>query len=451
MKIKRNTLLIALFALILSLLVACSSETSDGPTEKEKEGTPKTEETEGKDDIVLQQFSDEEVTLKVATPWGVDYFMERVGNYVEEKLPFMTLEHIDWDGSKESLEELYANEVVPDVFLAFSGQKPLEEMDSVFPLDEMIESYSVDLSHISSEALQVMRSRDKERRLIGIPQETSVVGLYYNKEVFDLFGEEYPNPDESMTWDEVMGLAAKLTGIRNGTNYCGLEMESLETIPLSQLSAAKTDAETGEVLLTKDPKFTKYMELMDRFYHIPGNFEEGCSFTAKTTAMKIGWQGVLAQWNYGDTLEETIEYMANTDIAPLPTWPDLPGVGIGMGGHPWAINSYSEQKDAALQFILAGTSVEYQTILARIGTPAASSTGEPNEQFGADNPKLEGKNVAALFALKPAEPLAVQSDWDQYVGFDFEKFVESGVDIQEFLRITQEESEIKIKEAMASQ
>ncbi|GIN72496.1 hypothetical protein J14TS2_29710 [Bacillus sp. J14TS2] len=336
---------------------------------------------------------------------------------------------------------MYANDTIPDVFLAFTGQQPLEQLDSVYPLDDMIESYGVDLSHIQDVALDNVRSRDKERRLVGIPQETTVIGLYYNKEIFDLFGVGYPDPNESMTWDELMDLAPKLTGERSGTYYCGLEMVDLEYAPLSQLSVNKTDPETGEILLSSEPKFTQYIELMNRFYDLPGNDEESCGFEAKTTAMKIGWQGVLV---YHDN-----DYW-EIDVAPMPVWKDLPGIGTEPSGHPWAINNFSENKDAALQFIIEGVSEEYQTILSKKGTPVPSSTGVPNQEYGADNPLMEGKNVAALFVNTPAPPPERKSPWDSFVEFDFEKLKESS-DIQEFLRRTQEEWEIKIQEAKATQ
>ncbi len=41
----------------------------------------------------------------------------------------------------------------------------------------------------------------------------------------------------------------------------------MEQTPLWELSANMTDPETGEVLLVTDSKFTKYMELMERYYH----------------------------------------------------------------------------------------------------------------------------------------------------------------------------------------
>ncbi|MBO0992297.1 ABC transporter substrate-binding protein [Bacillus sp. SD088] len=434
---------------IAFLLAACSDKNSSTSAHGDD-----AEDSKEKDETVEMQFSDEEVTVRVATPWGEDYFMNRIGEYAEKQLPHITIEHIDWDGSVENLEELYAGGTTPDVFLAFTGQQPLEKLDSVFPLDDMLESYGIDLSHLQPLVLEEIRSRDKERRLIGIPQETGVLGLYYNKEVFDLFGKEYPNPDESMSWDEVMDLSASLTGERNGNVYCGLDMDLLEMAPLWELSANMTDSETGDVLLTSDPKFTQYMKLMERFYNIQGNQAEECSFGGKTTAMKIDWHGLLAQWGGGNVedVEKEVEYLEPIDIAPIPTWPDAPEIGPSPRGiHPWVINNHSDQKEAALQFILAGATEDYQLQLSRIGTPSALNTAESIEEFGAENDFLPGKNIEALFHTTPAEPPEFKSIWDQFVTFDFEKYQESGVDINEFLRITEEESVIKIKEEMDSQ
>ncbi|KRG11979.1 hypothetical protein ACA29_12890 [Lederbergia galactosidilytica] len=57
------------------------------------------------------------------------------------------------------------------------------------------------------------------------------------------------------------------------------------------------------------------------------------------------------------------------------------------------------------------------------------------------------KNTKALFQNIPADPPEIKSTWDQYVLFDLEEYSESGIDIQEFLRVTAEEAEIRIEEA----
>lgn len=438
------------------LLVACSnsstSNEADPGDEKNNEKSREEEIIEEEDETL--QFSNEDITLKVATPWGEDYFMERIGNYVEENYPHFTLEHVNWNGTSEHLQELYADNIIPDVFLAFSGQAPLEDTESVFPLDEMVERYGVDLSHIQPLILDEIRSRDKERRLVGIPQEVGYLGLYYNKEVFDLFGVDYPDPEVSMTWNELLELSERLQGEIGGTKYCGLGYQGdLFKAPLWQFSINLTDPETGEVNLTNQDEVVRWMQLMDRMFRKdPTQHDGSCSFWNKTTAMMIGWHGFLHQWVGGDTIEEVLAYKEPIDLVPLPVWEDQPGITISPRGiHPWAVNAHSENKEAAFQFALIGASEDYQMKMARIGTPAVLNSEESIEQLGADNELYHGKNVKAFRANTPASPPEVKSRWDQYVEFDMAEFMESSMDIHEYLRVVEERATIKIKDIMEQQ
>lgn len=151
---------------VFSLITGCTDKGANDS--KTLASAIESEEKEAKE---VLEFSDEDVTIGVATPWGEEYFMKRIGDYVEEKNPHITIEHIDWDGTVENLEASYAAGIVPDAFLAFSGQQPLGILDSVYPLDDMLASYNIDLSYVEPLVLDEIRSRDKERRLVGIPQE----------------------------------------------------------------------------------------------------------------------------------------------------------------------------------------------------------------------------------------------------------------------------------------
>ncbi len=433
-----------LIGLIISLLIfmaACTSGASD--TESVGESDDREEEME------IKSFSNEAVTLKVATPWGVDHFMSRIGDHIEEALPHITLEHIDWSGSSGELEDLYANQIVPDVLLAHTGQRPLEELDMIFPLDEMLDEYEIDLTGVNPALLNDIRARDKENRLVGIPAETSGAGLHYNKEIFDLFGVPYP--EEAMTWTETFDLAARMTGERDGVYYRGLEME-IVTEPLAQLSVNMTDPETGEVLITTDPAFTKFMDLMEQFYRIPGLYNEdpetrNQEFAQKTVAMHISWHGFLT-WFGG---EDAQAYQEAIDILPMPYWEDLPNVVPVRGTHPWVINEYSEQKEAALQFLAESLTPEYQIKLSKAGTPPVLLDDDILAQFGADNGVYEGKNILALFQGEQAELPERKSVWDQYVDLEgaLTEFAESDIDVPTFLRNLKEESEAKIADAKA--
>lgn len=444
--LNKNRFLLVIVVLLSIFIVACSNSSDTGPTDElvVGENNAKIEKKKKKN------FSNKETTLKVATPWGEGYFMERIGKHMEESLPHITLEHIDWDGTSTKLEEYYAANVVPDVLLAYTGQAPLEELDMVFPLDELIKEYGVDLSDVNPVLLDGIRAKHKENGLIGIPAETGdVLALHYNKEVFDLFGVPYPT--EAMTWTEVLDLAKQMTGERNGTFYRGFETEA-PTAPLGQLSVNMTDPETGDVLITEDPAFAKYMDLMEAFNSIPGLYNEdpetrNIQFAQGTAAMHISWHGYLT-WFGG---EDAKTYQKNMDILPVPYWDDLKNIVPTRGSHPWVINKYSEQKEAALQFLAESLTTDYQTKLSRTGTPPVLMDETILAQFGAENEVYEGKNVLAFFEGEIAPPPEKQSVWDQYVDFEgaLEDFAEKDMDVQTFLRVLKEESEIKIADAKA--
>jgi len=253
----------------------------------------------------------------------------------------------------------------------------------------------------------------------------------------------------------MVDLARQLTGERDGIQYRGLEMgpgfsgyEAL--VPLLELNTNLTDPKTGEVLIDKKPEVTKYLELMKKFYSIPGIYDrdpearKDYAFGKKNVAMIVSWPGYI-KWGIGDP-----EVAKNMDSVPVPVWSDLPNIAPPSGSHPYVINKYSEHKDAAFQVLAEYVSAEKQTKLAKAGDPPVLIDPKVYEAFGADLDIYKGKNIKAFFSREAAVPKTV-SKWDQYVDIagSLSKFAESDMNIQEFLRVLKEESETKIKEAMA--
>ncbi|GIN72497.1 hypothetical protein J14TS2_29720 [Bacillus sp. J14TS2] len=96
MEAKRTCLLIGAFLLFLSLLVACNSDVTDTQSQSEQNNNGQSEnnvDTEDKE--VKKQFSTEDTTIKVATPWGEEAFNGRIGDFASENLPHITIEHVD--------------------------------------------------------------------------------------------------------------------------------------------------------------------------------------------------------------------------------------------------------------------------------------------------------------------------------------------------------------------
>lgn len=462
--VKGLSLLIIMCFLFMLVLGACSSdESSDGASDSPvtTESTETGENAEQQEEqsveepepVEVKQFTNEPVTLKVATQWGEENFMNNFAKDMKELVPHITFEYVDWNGTAEGIQEINSSGTVVDLLTPNLGVDVLLNLDMVQPLDDMVKEYGIDLSTVDPSFLALIRSQDPEGRLIGLTGNGGIYGFFYNKEVFDLFGVPYPT--DNMTWDEVIELAKKLTGTRDGNQYIGLEFGS-DTVDaaLLQLSTTLTDPDTGEVLLSKNPEFTKYMELMKKIYSIPGiyNPDEPDKFMQKTAAMEINWHGFLT-WFGGETPEERAEFKKDMDILPIPSWSDIPQTAPAVHTAPTVINPYSEHKEAALQVLQAIISIENQTKATRKGTIPATSDVEIRKQFGADNPDHQGKNVMAMFQNEFALPAARASVWDKYVDLNeaMKKFATSDMNIPEFIRVLEEESAIKIKDAKNQQ
>src|SRR5699024_8651453 len=191
--------------------VACSTDSSNEINSNNSEGN--------KND----NAAPEDVTLIIGTSWPDWMLEERVSDHIEDVYPHITIEH-QLIGSKEDLEELISNQIIPDMFHGLPNMHGLlEDMELLYGLDELIEKSSFDLEIIESVALDSIRAQDDEEELWGIPYQGAMYGLFYNKHIFDMFGIDYPTDD--MTWNEVVNLARQVTGERNGIQYRGIEIE----------------------------------------------------------------------------------------------------------------------------------------------------------------------------------------------------------------------------------
>ncbi|MEK3890004.1 ABC transporter substrate-binding protein [Bacillus sp. FSL K6-3431] len=417
----------------ISIMVACNN--SSTPSSTPENGEPK---GEGKD----KEKEPEPVTLSVLVHWEEEMFNERFKNPIEEAFPHITLEHVRAGSGREDLEELFAKGTQPDILFEVS-QDNLEYLELDYDLGELIEKHNYDLSHINPVFLDSLRAKDKEGRLLGLPYEIIYYALFYNKDIFDLFGQPYPT--DNMTWDEAIELAKKVTGERNGVNYRGLDLAN-PGVPLMQLAVNKSDPETGEVLLDQ-PEFSKYLELIDKITATSGSdneaFFNGERFaTENTTAMLVEFIQGLNWWQNNEGL--------NDAVAPLPVWADGPAVSHRPDGGiiPLSISPYSEQKDAAFDVITYFTENEYQTWASRNGIGPSSGNTEVLDEFFQGYESTHDKNVSSIFNHPPADPPERISLWDSYVDLDLRKYVESGMDRNEFLRVTSEEAESAIQEAM---
>ncbi|WP_062108768.1 ABC transporter substrate-binding protein [Bacillus niameyensis] len=439
MKVLKRLLLICGFiTLTTMLLIACSNEETDTnstPQSTDKEQTPKNSEgTEEKNDPI---------TLSVGTLWDENMFNDRFKEPVESKFPHITLEHVHVNNfDRQALEEMFSSGTNPDFFFTLS-QEDIEYFQVDQDLTDLLELNGIDTSHLNQALLDTIRARDKEGRLLSWPYEDTYYVIMYNKDLFDLFGVDYPSDD--MTWDQLIDLSRELTQERDGIQYRGLDFG--EEVMLSQLSVNATDPETGEVKVVNQKEFSDFMNMYKSYFDsLPSNYEGNVftdeRFLQRTTAMVVT-NAQAINWRKDDDL--------NYDIATIPTWSDRPGVGPRGFLHTLTLNPNTEHPNDVVKIFEYFSSDEYQKWMSRNGIGIVTNSQDLQDEFYADYESAQGKNIPAIFKNNTAPPPERISMWDKYVSIDMQKFYESGMDASEFLRVVTEESETKIKDAKAQQ
>lgn len=128
------------------------------------------------------------------------------------------------------------------------------ENDALVNLAPYAEESGIDLTQIKDTSLNGIT--DEDGGFYGLPDKSTCWMLFYNKDLFDAKGLEYPI---NITWDEYMDLAASLTSEEDGTKMWGTLIPNWEM----NLGAIPQ----GTYLDSEDLTYTKkYAEIFHRLY-----------------------------------------------------------------------------------------------------------------------------------------------------------------------------------------
>lgn len=421
----------------------------DGSNEVHNNENNTNNEEDNSDGEITAFDPEEEITLHFMAPWSEEQVKSRFQDEFEKEYPNITIEPIiEWP-EKEELEKTYAKDIIPDVILVLGDFQELEEMDAVMPLDTLIENSDLDLDVYREGAIDAIRSRDPlgEDRLLGLPVEDIVFALFYNKEVFDLFGVQYPV--DGMTWEDVVELVPKVTGERNGIDYVGLPTNSWSQA-FQQLSVTGTDPETGEVLFVNQPEFAKYFKLIEDLITIPGNIvkdPDETEFKTGNIAMNLLTVSNIPNMSGEDSLD--------FDVVQFPSWEDNPNVMPNNLPLTLAINPHSEHKEAAFKLLEFIASEEQQINMAEAGVAPVVDDPEVVAHLAEGGADI---NIEGVYSGTPAEP-AEYSKYgpdmlfyaENFLGTKTTEFLDlfrenKSVDINTFIREMEEEYEAILKE-----
>lgn len=265
--------------------------------------------------------------------------------------------------------------------------------------------------------------------------------MHYNKDVFDLLGVEYPT--DGMTWEEVVELAKETTRELNGVQYLGLDLD----VPYdawTQFSVSAMDPETDEVVIANSEEYKRFFQLLQDVLTIPGYPAD------EPGSVLMNWGGQFGQGNWAMSPRAThmgwLQNDENWDIVTYPVWEGYEGLNPQPNTTGFAITAPSENKEVALKLIEYLLSDEVQMEESRKGSPSILVNPEVHAVFGEDVPGLQGKNVDALFKYEYATGPEKAPKYNIIPWAEFQEFANSGMGVNEYLRVYQEKVEEQIRQ-----
>ena len=201
--IKKNISLLLAGIMLLTLTTACNKD-SNNVAEKIESKSQNSE-------------SQKPITIKYMTfSAGPDHIqdLDAIIAAFEEENPGIKVEPevLSWDAYFTKLQTLVSAGTAPDTFeLNYENFITYANKQVLMPLDTFIESSQFDTSVFNEKALEAFKFKGEQ---YGLVESFSNVVFYYNKELFDKAGLDYP--DASWDWQRELEAAQKLTDVNAG-------------------------------------------------------------------------------------------------------------------------------------------------------------------------------------------------------------------------------------------
>lgn len=382
---KHRVWMVVTLAVLLAMLVsACAVPVPPPASAPTESGSAATTEEAASDAPVTLTWGMWGSPTEIATHQVVaDAFMEA---HPDIKIEISSEPWADYFTKMQTLWASGDTSQIPDVLfltpiIPYAAQGVLEN------LDPYIEAAGYDLDDYWPGLLEYA---SYEGSVYGFPRDMSAEVLYYNKDIFDEVGIDYPT--DEWTWDDLLAAAEALT-VRDGaqiTRY-GLAMEAGGKYQLwvGQNRGMLFDDVRNPSMCTLDQP-----EAVEAIEFFAGMMNDGIAmreanlsqaggdaavFAAGQAAMIIQNASRVTQFNQAEL---------NYDIAPVP----IPADGqrsASAAGAAWTMSSASDNKDEAWTFLSWLQSTDGgQRIYTQSGEilPALISTANSDVFLGSTEP-----------------------------------------------------------------
>lgn len=308
----------------------------------------------------------------------------------EKKYPDIKIKlEILSSGYKDKLHTMLASETAPDVFYTDHSSMfyKFVSKNVLLNLDPYIESdKEINLDDFFPQALDMFRVQG---HLYAFPKDLHTFVLYYNKDVFDRAGINYP--DESWNWNKFLEISKKLTVDRDGDGVIdqhGFVWDPRYWIILVYQNGGSLFNKEKNRALMDDKKVIEAINFLNNTVQSkisinPGSVkysELNQMFSIGKVAMFISGVWVGAEFRKSNF---------NWDVAPLPFGKLRATALVGSGP---VIYSKTRHPKEAYEFAKFTVSVEAEKIYSELGVsiPTRKSVAYSDAFL---NPKMPPKNA----------------------------------------------------------
>ncbi len=277
----------------------------------------------------------------------------------------VNVEVTPWDQYWTKLESSAKGGKMPDVFWMHSNEiAKYSEGDVLMDLSEVIEdSDEIDISSFPEELVELYTDENQQ---LGIPKDYSTIGLWYNKDLFDEAGINYP--DETWTWDTLLEASIELTNKEDGI-YGFLA-------PLNREEGYHNFIyQNGGQVLSDDKKQSGFRDLATVEavqWYVDLSLKHGVSPTAgefsDNSDMSYFQSGRAAMSLFGSWMTAEIASNENSnefaDVAVLPAGEERATIFNGLAN---SISANTNHPEAAIKFLEFLSSEEGMTIQGKEG------------------------------------------------------------------------------------
>ncbi len=295
--------------------------------------------------------------------------------------PNITVEKqiVPWADYWTQLQTAVAGGQTFDVFWINTANVPVYgSVGALLPITQIVDvEDGIDTSLLPS---SLVESYAFEGVQYGVPRDFDTIALFYNKDLFDAAGVEYPGED--LSWEDYRALAEQMNDEGAGIWGAGMQTSGQEnyTNYVFQNGAIYLNEDLTECIVDS-PEGTEAFAYLAQYF-VDGLTPSIAIQQANPVADSLFPAGNVAMMTGGSFRAGTYAALdANIDVVPLPYSKQRATAIHGLANVIWA---NTEQPAAALEFVKFLHSEEGETILGESGSTIPAMAGKQDAWLAAN-------------------------------------------------------------------